>query len=98
MDQKSSKLIEIVARGDIPSTKIDAALSVILSEAAPATSEKFYNVRSACEYMGGISRVHLWVLRRRGLKTFNAGGRVLLRKIDMDEFVMGKNKSSGGER
>lgn len=92
MDQKSSKLIEIVARGDIPSNKIDAALALIQNEAAQTSNEKFYNIRAACEYMGGISRVHLWALRRRGLKTFNAGGRVLLRKIDMDEFVMGKNK------
>ncbi|MFZ2658656.1 MAG: hypothetical protein WAX69_27235 [Victivallales bacterium] len=92
MDQKSSKLIETVARGDIPATRIDAMLALALNEAAPASNEKFYNVCAACEYMGGISRVHLWNLRRRGLKTFNAGGRVLLRKIDMDEFVMGKNK------
>ncbi|OGV52930.1 MAG: hypothetical protein A2017_09275 [Lentisphaerae bacterium GWF2_44_16] len=52
----------------------------------------FMSVEAAQEFLGGISRGHLWNLRRQGLKFHKVGGRVVFLPDELRNWVFNNRK------
>ena len=57
-----------------------------------ANNNGFMSVAAAQEFLGGISRGHLWNLRRQGLKFHRVGGRVVFLPDELRHWVLNNRK------
>ena len=76
---------------DGASSKKLAMIESILQDECPEQHtdlpQGFLNVKSACEFLGGISRTTLWKLRKRGLNAYSIGTRVLFKADELIEHI-----------
>ncbi len=71
--------------------RIEAALAAIRGEVAgrseAAAGTGLLDVPAACRHMGNLSRVSLWRLRKKGLRSVKVGGRRMFRCADLDAAI-----------
>ncbi len=96
MDQRRSRLIELVVRPDVSDDRVEAALKALAGDGQrnDAMEDRFFSVKEAMKFLG-VSRVFLWQRRKKhGLKDYKMGGRIVFRKQDLQSHVL--NSGSNG--
>lgn len=89
MNANRSKLIELVVRAEVSDENVEKAIKVISGESHDVLDDRYLSIKEAIKY-STLSRITLWTHRKNGrLKFYRIGGRVLLRKNDLDSLIAG---------
>jgi len=88
-DDGSNELISLFFNPETPQAKKQAALRILKGEEdKPAIeTDKFMSVKETCQYLAGISRVHLYFLRKKGLPSHNIGGRLGFKGLEVTQWL-----------
>lgn len=89
----------VISRAIDPSTpteNLEYALAILtgkrkIDEECPFG---FLSDEEACDYCGGISHSTLWTWRKKGLISYQVGGRRLYRQKDIDSYIINGGTSS----
>jgi len=93
MKQIRTTLVELAVDKDTPEPRIKMAVDLIQSGVTKAVpAQGFIGVKDTMEFMGGISRVHLWHMRNLGLPSHMVGGRVVFSPKEIEAWVNNNNK------
>ena len=88
MKQAKMKVMELLMDPTIPECKWESALPGLQGEDLKPTNEGFMSVKDAMSFLGGISRVHLWQCRKKGLPSHMVGNRVVFLRKELSDWVM----------
>lgn len=96
MDEVRSKVIELAIKSEISDSKIKAALQVLQGNGdAVREPDKFMSVKETCNYLAGISRVHCWQLRKRGMPSHKIGNRLGFKATEISEWLARNERKTG---
>lgn len=105
--KKDRELLIKAALDAMSATRIAAAIDALSGNDKGDVRESYISEKEARKYIGGITRTSIYRFRKKGLRWYSTGGRVLYKKSDLDEFVndrtnlmdrvnQEKNKQDGG--
>jgi hypothetical protein len=100
MKDAKEDLIKAVLGPGLSEERLLAALKV-LQDGSGTEAEgnaRFLSDKEAREYCGHIARSTLRRWRSQGLRSHRVGGRRLYRTTDLNEFVVGQNRSTHKSR
>jgi len=71
----------------ISEVRIAAAINALSGNDKGNVRESYISEKDARKYLGNITRTSIYRFRKKGLRSYSTGGRVLYKKSDLDEFV-----------
>ena len=81
-------LIKAVLDPDVSVEKIRQSLCIL--QGRDMGKEKvtgYLSMKDAAEFLGGISRIHLWRLRGQGLPSYRLGSRVVFKTDELESWM-----------
>lgn len=86
---KRSRLVELAVQKNIPEERVDTAIKALTGEKQEPLAEPYMSIKQAQAY-STLSRITLYDYRRKDrLKFFRIGGRILIRRTDLDNLIQG---------
>ncbi len=90
---KRELLLKTAFEADVPEEKLDMALRVLMGrDVRKAEVAGYLSVNDTMKYIGNISRVHLWHLRKKGLPCHNVGSRIIFKPTEVDEWIVANSR------
>lgn len=84
---KRSRLVELAVQKNIPEERVDTAIKALTGEKQEPFAEPYFSIKQAQAY-STLSRITLYEYRRKDkLKFFRIGGRILIRRVDLDNLI-----------
>ena len=101
MTESANGLARVALDPTTPPERVAAALAALRGSAGTGKKETgFFSEKEARDFLGGISRMAVWQLRHRGLKSYRVGRRVLYDPKELHAFVTAdcSPERTGGRR
>jgi len=81
-------LLKTALEPNVPEEKLELALRILQGRDIRKQEVSGYlSVRDIAKYLGGVSRVHLWHLRKKGLPCYQLGGRVMFKISEIESWM-----------
>ncbi len=92
MDNIIEDLVKSAFDPAIPIAKKEAGLKAMRGHESKEALEGFISVKDTMVFLGGISRVHLYQCRKKGLPSHNVGGRIVFSPQELRQWVSRNSK------
>jgi hypothetical protein len=81
-------LLKTALEPNVPEEKLELALRILQGRDIRKQEVSGYlSVRDLSKYLGGVSRISLWELRKRGFPYYRLGGRILFKPAEIESWM-----------